>query len=84
MTLQQVQYDLALGAIEVCGQFTTYQWILIEFSIHLCLYTKDGMTAAMIADQHGHLEIVNLLIEAGADVNLGAKVCMNMYLIHGQ
>ena len=37
------------------------------------------MTAAMIADQHGHPEIVNVLSETGADVNLGAKVYL---LIH--
>ena len=39
------------------------------------------MTAAMIADRHGYLEIVSVLIETGADVNLRAKVCMG-YVSH--
>ena len=42
---------------------------------------KVEKTALMVAAQGGHLEIVNTLIEAGADVNLRDEVCRNMYLI---
>ena len=41
---------------------------------------QNEMTAVMIANQYGHLEVANALIEAGADVNLKAKVCMYMKL----
>ena len=39
---------------------------------------KDYPTALMMAAQNGHLEVVKALIEAGAHVNLGSRVC---YLI---
>ena len=36
---------------------------------------KDERTALMMAAQGGHMEVVNALVEAGADVNLGTRVC---------
>ena len=36
---------------------------------------KGKRTALMMAAQDGHLEVVKVLIEAGADVNLGTRVC---------
>jgi serine/threonine-protein phosphatase 6 regulatory ankyrin repeat subunit B len=34
------------------------------------LQNKDGWTALMLASYHGHINIINLLINYGADVNL--------------
>jgi len=39
----------------------------LEFDINSC--DKDGDTALMWASMYGHIEVVKLLLEAGADVN---------------
>ena len=36
---------------------------------------KDGETALMMAAQGGHMEVVIVLIEAGANVNPRKRVC---------
>ena len=41
---------------------------------------QSGRTALLKAAQGGHLEIVKVLIEAGADVNLRDDVCISLIL----
>jgi ankyrin repeat protein len=43
---------------------------LISQNIDLNLMSYDGYTALMYAIKNGHLDVVNLLIEAGANLNL--------------
>jgi len=42
--------------------------------LFLCVNTKDGFTALMIASQHGHTATAQLLVEAGADKEAKSKV----------
>ena len=40
----------------------------------LCTFMQDGTTAVSYAAQYGHSDVVNLLINANADINLADKV----------
>ena len=41
----------------------------------MSIITQDGDSALMKAASNGHTEIVEELVEAGADLNLQNKVC---------
>lgn len=51
-----------------------YSLIALSKCLHSSL-SQDGQTALMLAAGSGSLELVNILIECGADVNHQNKVC---------
>ena len=44
--------------------------------------TQNGGTALKMASQEGHVTVVRLLLEKGADVNICNKVCSYDFLYH--
>ena len=50
---------------------------MISLSIVPIATTQEGATALCIASQEGHVTIVRLLLEKGADVNICTKVVMD-------
>ena len=56
------------------GRFETVR-LLVEEGAELNLQDVDGSTALMCACEHGHLDIVNLLLaQPGIDANLEDSV----------
>ena len=54
-----------------------------NISIHVCLFAyldsvQTGATALYAAAQEGHLRVVEMLLEANADVNIKTNVRPNM------
>lgn len=49
--------------------------------IILVLALQDGLTALMVAAQEGHTEIVRVLLQSGAAVNVQNKVTTKIELI---
>ena len=47
---------------------------LAKFLRCLTVFLQDGMTPAYIAAENGHVEVLALLRDAGADLNAPAKV----------
>ena len=43
--------------------------------ISIILYTQDGWTPLMTASYEGHVDIVRILIEAKAQINMQEEVC---------
>ena len=47
---------------------------VISVSLHTSVITQDGYSALMMAAQGGKTEVVPLLLEAGADIDLQSEV----------
>ena len=51
--------------------------ILSQYSdtiIHVCVLMQDNRTALMLAASNGNLDLVKILMEKGADVNIQDRV----------
>ena len=48
-----------------CGQLELVR-LLIEAGADIALETRGGVTAVHVADSEGHVEVVGLLVAAGA------------------
>ena len=46
----------------------------------LYVLTQDGQTALMLASQKGHLEVVTLLLEKGADIHAKDNVSLSIFV----
>ena len=49
---------------------------VIIVSLHVSVITQDGDSALMMAAHEGMAEVVSLLLEAGANIDLHDKVCV--------
>ena len=48
----------------------------------LCLYSvQDGSSALFVAAQEGHLRVVEMLLEANADISIMDEVTIGIHLI---
>ena len=64
--------------------FRHIESVLIVFHtliIFCCCQTQDGFSAVYFASQNGHTEVVDLLVQAGADIHLATteevEYCVN-------
>ena len=51
--------------------------IFIIIVLVLCIIYQDGHTALMHASQDGHMEVVKLLLDHGANKDLQDNVCIS-------
>ena len=47
---------------------------VISISLHMSVITQDGDTALMLAAREGMTDVVSMLLEAGANIELQDKV----------
>ena len=47
----------------------------LSVSLHMSVITQDGDSALMMSANWGSTEVVSLLLEAGANIELQDKVC---------
>ena len=65
----ETQYISTLMEASIYGQTQVIKNLISENKVYLDFQSEDGSTALMKASLFGHLEIVNLLISVGVDVN---------------
>ena len=53
---------------------------VISVSLHMSVITQDGYSALMMAAGWGRTEVVSLLLEAGANIDLHNEVCLDQSL----
>ena len=66
----------ARTAFKVC-HFSNKTMSLLYIHLYMLLFlshAQDGATPLFIASQHGHSNVVNILIKNGAGVNMAKKV----------
>ena len=54
--------------------------LLVQSRANVNHATRDGRTPLRLAAQNKHKDLVRLLIASGADVNLAAAVCADLWL----
>ena len=67
---------VSLQAADVCGEcFCTHLLIVMNY-VFIVLYhsLQDGITPLILASQEGHKDIVEVLLNHGAEVDLPNKV----------
>ena len=68
-------YGCMLSIIIIIIDLTLDLEIVHELSMTLYLYPQNGWTALHHAAQEGRVNVVQLLIEAHAEINIQSKVC---------
>ena len=59
---------------------TVYICEFISVSLHMSVITQDGNSALMEAASEGRTEVVSLLLEAGANIQLQNKVHVSVHV----
>ena len=67
--------------------FRNIESVLILFhtlTIFCCCQTQNGASPVYVASQNGHTEVVDLLVQAGADINLATtdEVHVSIYTVY--
>ena len=67
---------MSLQAADVCGEcFCTHLLIVMNYVYIVLLHSlQDGYTPLIIASQEGHTDVVEVLLNHGAEVDLPQKV----------
>ena len=66
---QRITVSCACSALN----FRNIESVLIVFhtlTTFCCCQTQNGVSPVYVASQNGHTEVVDLLVQAGADINL--------------
>ena len=54
---------------------------MTNLSVVIMAMTQNGVTALNLASQEGHVTVVRILLDKGADVNLCDKVGMTVSMV---
>ena len=69
----QQRFTVCVVLCMFCLNFRHIESVLIVFhtlTIFCCCQTQDGFSPVYLASQKGHTEVVDLLVQAGADIHL--------------
>ena len=69
------------------GDYITWPQAVIHACMSYCLYldsVQTGSTALLVAALQGHLRVVEMLLEANADVNIKKNVRLALCTAHVQ
>ena len=80
--LLETGIELTLHEASACGDLNRIRSILDQHPERINEYGSDGFTPLGFAAYFGHIELVKIMIERGADVNFHSKNAQNVAPLH--